>query len=168
VPLQFLALYTVLRSLSTLMTQVLTSLRYTTFLLWVSLFTITLMPASFFVAAHWGIGAVAAAWIVMSPLTVLPPAIKLFRAIHCSLREYVAILTPALAGTAAMVCAVFLVRWILPAGWPPAWILSIEVAAGGAAYASILLGFYRPLALRYVDFIRRIRNDRDAAIVAEV
>jgi hypothetical protein len=80
----------------------------------------------------------------------------------------VAILTPALAGTAAMVCAVFLVRWILPAGWPPAWILSIEVAAGGAAYASILLGFYRPLALRYVDFIRRIRNDRDAAIVAEV
>jgi PST family polysaccharide transporter len=168
VPLQWLALYMVLRSLNTLMTQVLTSLRFTTFLLWVSLFTIILMPASFFVAAHRGIGAVAAAWIVMSPFTVLPPAIKLFRAIHCSLREYVAILTPSLAGSAAMVCAIFLVRWILPAGWPAAWILAIEVAAGGTAYAGILLGFYRPLVLRYVDFIRRIRNDRNAAIVAEV
>jgi O-antigen/teichoic acid export membrane protein len=170
VPLQWLALYMALRTLNTLMSQVLTSLRFTTFLMWISLFTFTVMPASFFVAAHshWGTSAVAAAWIIMSPLTFLPPAVKLFRAIQCGLREYLAILAPALAGSAAMLCTVFLLRRALPAGWPPAWILTIEVAAGGAAYVGILLAFFRPLVLRYVQFFLRLRNDRGAPIMTAV
>jgi PST family polysaccharide transporter len=170
VPLQWLALYMALRTLNTLMTQVLTSLRFTNFLMWVSLFTFTVMPASFFFAAHtrWGTSAVAAAWIIMAPLTLFPPAVKLFRAIHCGFREYLAVLAPALAGSAAMLCAVFLVRWALPAGWRPAWILAIEVAAGGAAYAGVLLGFYRPLVLRYVEFFQRLRKGRQEPIITEV
>ena len=77
-------------------------------------------------------------------------------------------LTPALAATAAMLCAVFGLRWVLPAGWPPVWTLAVEVAAGGAAYAGILLGFYRPLVLRYARFLLRLRKDRDAPIMTEV
>jgi PST family polysaccharide transporter len=168
VPLQWLAAFMALRSLNALVTQVLTSLRFTTFLMWISLFTFTVMPASFIVAAHWGTSAVAAAWIVMSPLTILPPAVKLFRALRCGFREYLAVLTPALAAAAAMLCAVFGLRWVLPAGWPPVWTLTVKVAAGGAAYAGILLGFYRPLVLRYARFLLRLRKDRDAPIMTEV
>jgi PST family polysaccharide transporter len=168
VPLQWLAVFMTLRTLNTLVTQVLTSLRFTTFLMWISLFTFAVMPLSFFVAAHWGAGAVAAAWLVMSPLTILPPAVKLFRSIRCGLREYLAVLAPASAGSAAMLCAVLGLRQVLPAGWPPLWTLTVEVAAGGAAYAGILLGFYRPLVLRYAQFLLRLRKGRDAPIIAAV
>lgn len=168
VPVQWLAAYTTFRALNALMNQVLTSLRYTAFLLWVSVFTFVLMPASFYVAAHWGIGAVAATWVIMSPLTFLPPAVKLFRSIQCGVREYFAVLAPALAGSAAMVCAVFLVRRTLPAGWPATWILVVEIAVGGAAYVAILLSFFRPLVSRYVQFFVRLRKDRGEPIPAEV
>jgi teichuronic acid exporter len=168
VPVQWLALYAALRTMNTLMTQVLTSLRQTRFLMWLSLYTFALMPASFFVASRWGTGAVASAWLILSPLTILPPAVKLFRSIQCSLREYLAILAPALAGSAAMLCAVFLLRRILPAGWRPVWILAMEVAAGGVAYAGILLIFYRPLVVRYVQFFLRLRQDRGEAILTEI
>ncbi|MGA2184815.1 MAG: lipopolysaccharide biosynthesis protein [Bryobacteraceae bacterium] len=168
VPLQWLAAFMALRTLNTLVTQVLTSLRFTTFLMWVSLFTFTVMPVSFFVAARWGTGAVAAAWLVMSPLTILPPAVKLFRSIRCGLREYLVMLTPATAASAAMLCAVLGLRRVLPAGWPTVWILTVEVAAGGAAYAGILLGFYRPLVLRYARFLLRLRKDRGGPIMTEV
>jgi PST family polysaccharide transporter len=167
VPVQWLAAYTTLRALSALMGQVLTSLRYTTFMLWVSVFTFVLMPASFYFAAHWGIGAVAATWVILSPLTFLPPTVKLFRSIQCGFREYLAVLAPAVAGSAAMLCAVFVVRRALPAGWPAVWILVGEIAAGGAAYAGILAGFYRPLVLRYVQFFQRLRKGRGEPMLTE-
>jgi teichuronic acid exporter len=169
VPLQWLAAFMTLRTLNALMNQVLISLRFTTFSLWISILTFMVMPASFFVAAHWGTGAVAAAWIVMAPVTMIPPAVKLFRAIQCSVRDYLAILAPAMVGSATMLCVVLgLRRWVVPASWPPVWSLTVEVAAGGAAYAGILLGFYRPLVLRYIQFLLRLRKDRAEAIVIEI
>jgi O-antigen/teichoic acid export membrane protein len=85
VPIQWIAVFTTLRTLNALMNQVLTSLRFTTFLMWMSIFSFVAMPVSFFVAAHWGTNAVAATWIIMEPVTILTPAVKLFRSIHCSL-----------------------------------------------------------------------------------
>jgi len=167
-PVQVLALFVALRTLNTLMTQVLTSLRFTTFLMWMSIVTFTVMPVSFFVAAHWGITAVAATWLIMSPLTLIPMSIKLFRSIHCSVREYLAVLTPALTGSAIMLCAVLAVRKVLPATWPLAWTLCIEVAAGGVTYAGFLMTFYRSLVLRYVRFLINLRGNRGNAIAAEV
>ena len=167
-PLRWLAMFMALRTLNTLMGQVLTSLRLTTFLMWMSILTFTVMPISFFVAAHWGTGAVAAAWIIMSPITILPVAIRLFRSIHCGFREYIALLTPAAVGTAAMLCVVLVVKRILPAPWPVGWRVAVEVALGGAVYAGILLTFYRPLVMRYVRFLVGLRKNRDAWAAAAI
>jgi hypothetical protein len=151
----------ILRTMNTLMSQVLTSLRFTTFSMWMAILSFTVMPVSFYVAAHWGTGAVAAAWLLLSPVTVLPPAVKLFRAIHCRLGEYLAILAPAIVASAAMLGAVLGLRLMLPAGLSPLLLLVTQVAAGGAIYCGILLGFYRERILKYVQFFTRLRQDRD-------
>lgn len=161
-PLQWLAVFMILRTLSALVSQVLTSLRFTTFSLWMAGLSFLVMPVSFYVAARWGTGAVAAAWLVLSPVTVLPPAVKLFGAIHCRFREYLAILAPMIVASAAMLGAVLGLRlWLLPAAWTPPARLVAQVAAGGAVYAGILLGFYRGRILKYVQFFARLREDRD-------
>ena len=164
VPMQWLAAFMTLRTLNSLMTQVLTSLRFTTFLMWMSLFTFALMPFSFFVAAHWGTGVVAAAWLVTSPFTMLPPAVKLFREVHCSIREYLVILSPAIAGSVVLVGAVIGVKHFIPAAWPASWSLVLQVVTGGLCYAGTLLIFYRPVVMRYVNFLRRMRQGQDALV----
>lgn len=162
-PIQWLAASMALRTLSFLVNQVLTSLRFTTFLMWISIVTFVVMPLSFVVGAHWGTTAVAAAWVIMAPVTMLPPAVKLFRTIGCTVRAYLTILSAPVAGSAVMLCAVFALKtWALPAAWPTAWRLTIEAATGGVVYAGILLGFFRPVVMRYVHFLVRLRKDRDA------
>ena len=160
VPLQWLAVFMAFRTLNSLMVQVLTSLRRTSYLMWVSLFTTIVMPVSFLIAVRWGIGAVAAAWILMSPVTMLPPAMKLFRLIQCSLGEYLAILSPPMVASAVMLCAVFgLKRWLLPVGLPPLWSLVAQVTAGAVVYMGVLLGVYRPVVMRYVQFFRHLKDN---------
>jgi PST family polysaccharide transporter len=147
-PLQWLAIFTAMRTMNGLMTQVLTSLRFTTYSLWISILSFVVMPVSFFFAAHWGAGAVAAAWTLTAPLLMLPPALKLFREINCTIWDYLRILAPALVGSAVLVAGVLVLKkTVLPAAWLPIWRLAIEVSLGGLLYAGILFGFYRPLVM---------------------
>jgi teichuronic acid exporter len=166
-PLQWLAIFTAMRTMNGLMTQVLTSLRFTTYSLWISILSFVVMPVSFFFAAHWGAGAVAATWTLTAPLLMLPPALKLFREINCTIWDYLRILAPALVGSAVMVAGVLVLKkTVLPAAWLPIWRLAIEVSLGGFLYAGILFAFYRPLMMRYIQFFLRLRKDKDAALIA--
>jgi PST family polysaccharide transporter len=168
-PLQWLAIFTALRTMNGLMTQVLTSLRFTTYSLWISILSFVVMPLSFFLAAHWGATAVAATWTLTAPLLMFPPALKLFREIKCSVWDYVRILAPALVASTAMVAGVLALKtWIVPGAWLPVWKLAVEVAAGGVVYCGILYVFYRPLLTRYLQFFLRLRKDRSEAVVVDV
>jgi PST family polysaccharide transporter len=160
-PMQWLAASMALRSLNSLMAQVLTSLRFTTFLLWMSVLTFLVMPVSFAVATHWGTAAVAAVWVITSPITMLPPAVKLFRAIGSGFREYGKILLPPTVASVLMVVAIAgLKRWMVAQAWHANWMLGAQVLAGGVSYAGILLIFYRPLVMRYVEFLTRLIRNR--------
>jgi PST family polysaccharide transporter len=157
-PIQWLAGFLALRMLNSLASQVLVSLRFAKFSMWMALFTAAIMPAAFFIAAPHGVAAVALTWFVMSPVILLPPMLKLFRAIHCTFREYLMLLSPAILsslGTAVAVVAAK--RWIIPAGYAASVRLLLETAVGGACYAAILLVFYRPLVRRYFRFAVRMR-----------
>jgi PST family polysaccharide transporter len=168
-PLEWLAIFAALRIINNLTTQVLTSLRFTTFSLWISILSFAILPVSFFIAAHWGIGAIAATWTLTAPLLMLPPALKLFREIKCGVWDYARILAPALVGSTAMICGVLVLKKaILPVAWSPVWRLSIEVTAGGIIYFGILYVFYRPLLTRYLQFFLRLRKDRSEAAVVDV
>lgn len=159
-PLRWLALYVVLRTMNTLMGQVLTSLRHTRFVMWISLLTAAVMVTSFLIAARWGPGAVAAAWLVMAPITIAPLAVRLFRAIGLSSREYGNVLAPALVGSAAMAAAVLAVAAWLPGHLQTSLRLGLQVAVGMVVYCTILLVAYRQRILRYAHVLRQIWKER--------
>lgn len=164
-PLRWLAIFTVIRTLNSLAGQVLTSLRFTKFSMWMSFLGTAVMPVSFYVASRWGIGAVAAAWVVMSPVTFFPTMAKLFREIDCSLLEYLKSLQPALIGSAVMVTAVWGVQQIAPGHWPAWGRLGVEVLTGGVAYGGVIWGVYRKRVMHYVEFFKRLRQSPDAMAV---
>lgn len=166
-PIRWLAVFMCARTLSTLFSQVLTSLRYTRFNMFVSLTSFVVMPVAFFVASGWGMNAVAASWLILSPVTVLPFAVKLLHAIGLRYRDYLSVLMPALAGCTVMVAAVLAVHiWFGNGHLPAVARVSIQVAVGGAAYLGFLWIFYREKLNRYVHFLLGLR--RGGAVLSEV
>jgi PST family polysaccharide transporter len=164
-PLRWLAVFAGIRTMSTLIGQVLTSLRFTRFTMWTSLVSFVVMPVSFYVASRWGPGAVAASWILMSPVTAGPLLVKVLTATRIGYREYLDLALPALAGSAIMVAAVLGIRIYLPKNWPPAAGLSIQIMAGGAVYCSVMWLFFRERMLRYVRFgLTLMRNPAPAGV----
>jgi O-antigen/teichoic acid export membrane protein len=158
-PIRWLAVFMCARTLATLFSQVLTSLRYTRFNMFVSLVSFVVMTAAFLVASRWGTSAVAASWLILSPVTVLPFAVKLFRAIGLRYRDYLGVLMPALAGCAVMVAAVLAVRLLVGNAHAPAVArLSVHIAVGAAAYLGFLWIFCREKLNRYVRFLLGLRR----------
>ena len=164
-PLRWLAVYMAIRSMGYLVSQLLTTLRLTRFGMWMSLANFAVMPIGFYIASKWGLGMVAATWLFLSPLTFLPMAVKVLRAIHCSFLQYLTALLPALLGSASMIVAIEALRhWVTLAGWPG---LGTEVATGGLAYAAVLWGFYRRRLLTFYRFFMDLRKSPDAAVMAQ-
>jgi O-antigen/teichoic acid export membrane protein len=165
-PIRWMAVFMCLRTLSTLFSQVLTSLRYTHFTMIVSLIGFCVMPVAFIVASRWGTNAVAASWLILSPVTVLPLAVKLLGATGLRYRDYLRVLMPALAGCAVMLTAVLAIHiWLAPAHIPVVVRLSVQVAVGGLAYFGFLWIFYRDNLNRYIHFLVGLR--RGDAVLTE-
>ena len=163
-PLRWLAIFAGIRTLSTLIGQVLTSLRFTRFTMWTSVISLFVMPLSFYVASRWGPGAVAAAWILLSPVTAGPLLVKVLKATRISYRDYFDLILPALAGSAILVASVLGIRSHLP-NWPPAVNLSLEIIAGGAIYCGVMWLLYRERMLRYVRFALTLMRNSATAVV---
>jgi PST family polysaccharide transporter len=159
-PLQWLAVYMTLRPLATLAEQVLISQRQTRFTMQMSVLTFILMPVAFYVTALWyGPSGVAASWLVLTPVVILPVLIKVLRTIQLSTAEFLGAMWPAVAGAIVMVPSVLLLRsWLLSQAWPVAMVLALEVMGGGLIYAAVLLGFFRNRLTRYIRFAKDLRG----------
>ena len=158
-PLKWLATYTLLRPLGTLTGQMLISLRFASFGMWMTLFGAVVMPAAFSVAAFHGTDMVALMWLAMSPLVLFPIVLKVFRAIRCTVWEYLAIMGPPAFAALGMILVVISVkRWLIPIGISNIRSLVYQVAAGGISYSVILQMFYRPVVMRYFRFAMDLRS----------
>jgi len=153
-PLAWLALFVTLRTISALCDQVMVSLRRTRFTMSMSLLNLAVMPAALLTASRWGINAVAASWLVLSPITVFPLIVKLARTANITIREMLNAIKPALIASTAMLAAVALVY-----RWPASALnrLAVQVGAGGAIYILVLGIFFRERVLRYLRFLRSLR-----------
>ena len=163
-PLRWLVVFMTIRTVGTLMEQVLISQRATAFTMRLSLLTLFVMPAVFFPAAHWkGTSGVAASWILLAPLTIFPLAWRLVRTIRLNLGEFGGAVLPAISGAAAMVGALFGVRmWLAQEPWPAVVKLAIQIAAGGVVYSAVLFLLFRERIFKYGRFLRDLRKDREA------
>jgi PST family polysaccharide transporter len=162
-PVRWLSLFMIVRTMGILTEQVLISQRMTSFTMRMSIFNFVVMPIAFVAGAQWqGLSGVAAAWLALSPFTIVPLLIVLLRTIHLSARSYVAALFPSLAASAAMCVAVLtLGQWLLSFAWAPKMLLAAEVAAGGIVYGAVLFVFFRGRIVRYANFLRSLRKTKE-------
>jgi PST family polysaccharide transporter len=164
-PVRWLALFMIVRTMGILTEQVLISQKMTRFTMRMSIANLAMMPVAFVIGALWkGMAGVAAAWLYLSPLTIVPLLIVLFHTIHLPYRSYLAALVPAVTGSAGMCLAVLAIRSILPASWPAQTALAVQVAAGAAVYGAILILAFRERVLRYVRFLQDLRKGKTSPV----
>jgi O-antigen/teichoic acid export membrane protein len=160
-PLRWLVLFMTMRTLATLMEQVLISQRNTRFTMRMSLLNLFLMPVAFyFMASSNGPSGVAASWVMLAPFTVFPLVWKVATTIHAKKLDLANSLLPAISGSVVMVAVLFGLRvWLAGHRLPALASLVLQVAVGGAAYGAVLIGLFRQRILRYLRFLRGVRQD---------
>jgi teichuronic acid exporter len=153
-PLRLLAVYGGIRSIDTVTPQVLIYTGNSRQSMWYSVIAACVMPTLFVVGTRWGVGGVAAVWIVAYPLVVSPQYRLAFRVLQMSPAEYFATLWPAVSSTVIMAMAVGIVLIALPQTMPPAVRLVIEVGTGVAVYGGMIAWRHRARALAFVSIVR--------------
>jgi len=114
------------------------------------------MPTAFVIASSWGINAVAVSWLILTPVTILPVLIKFARAADLKFREMIAALMPALVGSSIMLMAAAFVRqWLSGSAFIR---LVAEISLGGAVYVLVLGAAFRGKIVRYIRFLRSLRQ----------
>ena len=167
-PLEWLGLFMIARVLGILAEQVLVSQRLTRFTMRISIVNFAVMITAFIVAARWkGSAGVAAAWIVLSPVTILPLLIILLRKIRLPVRQYAAALLPAVAGSAVMGLAVWILnRQLSSLKLSPQLSLPLLMTAGGVVYAGFILSLFRRRIARYTNFLSNLRRQKENPVPA--
>jgi teichuronic acid exporter len=140
VPLQFLCWHASINALGTLLAPILQVTGQPMFPVRCGLCALALLPPAFYLLGiHWGTAGIAAAWLLVFPLTLAPEYVRVFRTLGITVPAYFASLWPALRGTAVMSMVVLTLRTLTPGEWPLALRFGLEVACGGATY--LTLGF---------------------------
>ncbi|MGQ0766675.1 MAG: lipopolysaccharide biosynthesis protein [Gemmatimonadota bacterium] len=159
VPLMFLAASIGFRSVASILPQFLAVTGETATTMRINLAGAILLPVAFVIGTRWGVGGVAAVWILIQPFTQeLRMARAVFRRLELPARDYLASLAAPVTATVIMTAAVFGARWLTPDAVARPVHLTIDVAAGTAAYAASLMLFHRERALGVVRALRAARG----------
>jgi O-antigen/teichoic acid export membrane protein len=154
VPLRLLALYGGVRSIDTVTPQVLIYTGNSRQSMWYSVIAACVMPVLFVVGTRWGVGGVAAVWIVAYPLVVAPQYRLAFRVLEMRAGQYFKTLWPAVSSTAIMAVAVGIVLVALPQTLAPVIRLVLEVLVGIAVYGGMIAWRHRARARAFVSIVR--------------
>jgi len=143
-PLQALAAYASIRTITPIAGHALVVLGETKFGVRLGIVDAIGLPTAFYIGSHWGTTGIAIAWAIAHPILVyIPSSIWLFRRLEVSWSSYVRALWPAISGCLVMTVAVPLVRMVVPTGLATGLRLALEVLAGATAYAACLFLFHR-------------------------
>ena len=165
-PLEVLAFYASVRSVSALLGPLLTALRETRFLMWINVMAVGIMPVAFYVGSRWGPAGIAWGWVIAYPAVALPLYLRALRRIGMPVRSYIGAIRPALQGSLAMILAVSVFKWAMPAAWPLYVRFAIEVGVGAAAYLGVLAVLHADRMRAFVRLFQSIRAARHAAPAA--
>lgn len=158
-PLQLLALSAVIRTLAPMLNQVLVATGHSRQSMRATLSAAVVMPVSFLIAIPYGVTAVAAAWVLVYPLVMVPTLfLPALRTAGMRTGRYLDALRPATEATIVMAIVVFASRATLLATLTPALRLALEVPLGAAAYAGYLWLAHRARVEEYVTWFRSMRG----------
>ncbi|HXE56836.1 MAG TPA: lipopolysaccharide biosynthesis protein [Gemmatimonadales bacterium] len=158
VPLQLLAAYAGVRSVTVLFSHFLVAANRTRASMHFSLLALGVLPPLFWLGTRWGPEGVAAAWIVGYPLVALPAYRMVTELTGTSSRAYLAAMMPAAGAAATMAVAVLGVHHALPEALPRAIRLALDVAVGVLVYGGVILALRRERVRLLVALVRDRRR----------
>lgn len=164
-PLQLLAAYAAVRSITPLLPQVLQVLGAARFEMWRMVAAAVVMPTSFYLSGQrWGTVGLAMAWMLVDPILAFPLYRRVFSRIGLSLGAYAGALRPALAGTVLMASAVLGMRALSGRDWPAGLRLATQVAAGVAGYGLACLLLHRKRLKAFVELVTAARRGSEVQL----
>ncbi|HKV75100.1 MAG TPA: lipopolysaccharide biosynthesis protein [Gemmatimonadales bacterium] len=134
-PLQLLSAYAGVRSLVTLLPQILNVTGDSAMTVRMGLLFVTVMPLAFLFGSRWGPPGIAIMWVAVYPVLTIPFYWRTFLRLECSLAEYLGSLGLALRGCFLMGLAVVALDWALPVNFPPLASLAAKALLGALVYA---------------------------------
>ncbi|HEU4520882.1 MAG TPA: lipopolysaccharide biosynthesis protein, partial [Thermoanaerobaculia bacterium] len=134
VPLQLLCFYMAVHILATPITPVLQVTGQPHYPARCGLVTLAVLPPAFYFAGgEWGTLGIAAVWLTIYPLVLLPVYIRVFKTLELRVRDYAATIGATFAGAAVMAAVVLTARELFEAS-PVALRLAVQILAGAAAF----------------------------------
>lgn len=152
--LSFLA---AIRIFSSLQQQVLTSLRETKLLLWISLGNFVVMPVLFYLAVPFGLTAIAGVWVVGALVASIPTVNGMCERLALGRWKYLVSLGPAIVGSIVLSLGVEGIRQLLPE-WGLTVRLAVLVATGVIAYGAVMLVGFPQLVRGHWERIQQMRG----------
>jgi O-antigen/teichoic acid export membrane protein len=137
-PLRLLSIFVAVRSVATLLPNLLTSIGDARFVMWTTIGSAILMPIAFITGSHWGTNGIAAAWILVYPLILIPLFARAFHKTETQPRDYLTALWPAASSSAVMMICVFGVRYLYADKWRPLENLVLGLGVGITTYLGAL------------------------------
>jgi PST family polysaccharide transporter len=156
-PLQILGISVAYRSITPIIPTVAVIIGLSRESMIVSVVAAIVLPIAFLIGSGWGIGGVAAVWLIVFPIVVIPYYTMVLRRIQMRANEYLRALWPAASSTAFMAAVVYGLHQYLHE-WSFALRLPAEVLAGVLSYAVFLIAFHRKRVLALKDVYRLMRS----------
>ena len=142
-PLRILCCFAVIHAPATLWSHVLNAAGRSRFAMRLHLVALVVLPITFIAAGRaWGVNGIAAVWIAVYPMFLVPLLTETVKAVGCSITQYAGSMRPAASGVAVMVSVVVAVLVFLGRDMSPVVRLTSCVAAGALAYAGTILALY--------------------------
>src|SRR5687767_12063344 len=157
-PLRLLCIYTAIHIIATPTTPVLQVTGQPGFPARCGVATLFILPPAFYFAGErLGTVGIAAIWLTVYPLILIPVFVRVFRTLELRLRDYAACLAPTLAATALMAGAVLAVRTLSPQS-SVAERFAMQVAFGAITFAAITFVIQKRRLSVLAEFVRSLRS----------
>lgn len=152
-PLRLLGCFVAVRSVATILPNLLTAIGDASFVMWATVGAAIVMPIAFLLGSRWGTTGIAAAWVVAYPVIMIPLYYRVLEKTGLKLKEYIWVVIPALGASAIMAVVVLMVRFLLTSRPHSLGGLLLLSGSGALAYAGALFVFHRS---RVTSLIRTI------------
>jgi O-antigen/teichoic acid export membrane protein len=157
-PLEILAAFTAMKSLTPLLPHILNVTGGSRFGMYAGFWSAAVGAPLFYAGSYWGIAGVAMAWVLVHPICMFPVYYRVLKTIELSPAQYFCSLTPAFSCSCAMAGFVLLMKWIIPDFWPPVVNLGVQILGGGMVYIITMFLLFRARAEAFIRFARNGRN----------
>lgn len=158
-PLRLLSFYGGVRSITTLFPQILVATGQSRRAMQTGVVMALILPVAFIIGARWGTVGVAAAWVIVYPIVLLPFVVRYtLPAIDASLAHLLRALWPAFSASAVMSASVIGVRAAGVDSLPLTLRLAVLVGTGAFAYVAAVMVLHRSRLVRYREALALVRK----------